>query len=275
MLCVPSECHHFSIFSSRCAYFHLSFVQYCSFLPLLLPCYCPSKSFFLFCGILSQKPVCGILLRALSHRQLSEKLLLKALRGAATWPPWFQSSRLSATPHLSLCLFQCSWRTCGIWWGPDTGAKVLKWDVSFSRMLSQLEASNWVIKIRRLECWRDEAATTRVNGSQRSSRVVDRKWECKKKKGGRKRKQNRQVWKECGQRACVGKVPKQNDDEKKSNKTDKIINPSPENIKSNETLSWINLNMHLFQFTWHLQWKKRYPKIFRPYKQPLHGWLTW
>lgn len=39
-----------------------------------------------FCGIVSQKPVCGILLRALSHRQLSEKLLLKALRGAATWP---------------------------------------------------------------------------------------------------------------------------------------------------------------------------------------------
>lgn len=43
-----------------------------------------------------------------------------------------------------------------------------------------------------------------------------------KKKKYRKRKQNRQVWKECGQPACVGKVTKQNDDEK--NKNDKMIN---------------------------------------------------
>lgn len=76
----------FSLFSSRCAYFHPSFLQCCSFLPPLLPCHRPSKSVFPFCGIVSQKPVCGILLRELSHRQLSEKLLLKALRGAATWP---------------------------------------------------------------------------------------------------------------------------------------------------------------------------------------------
>lgn len=82
-------------------------------------------------------------------------------------------------------LFQCSWKTCGIWGGPNMEAKVLKWDVSLSRMHSQLEAGNWVIKIRCLECWCDVAPTVRVSESQRSRGAMNRKGR-RKKKGGSK-----------------------------------------------------------------------------------------
>lgn len=78
--------------------------------------------------------------------------------------------------------------------GADMKAKVLKWDVSFSRMHSQLEVSNWVIKIRRLECWCDGAATIRVNGSQRSRGAVDRKWGCGKKEAEAKQPDVKGVW---------------------------------------------------------------------------------
>lgn len=241
MFCFPAECHQFSIFcfsSSYYTYFHLSFVQYCLFLPAMVPCYHPSNFFLPLLWYLVPETCFWDLAESAIASAAVEKLLLKALRGAAAWLPWFQSSRLSSTPH-SLCLFQCSWRTCGIWWGPNTEAKVLKWDVSFSRMHSQLEAGNWVIKIRCLVCWCDEAATVRVNGSQRSRGVMNRKWGYKKKK----RKQNRHMWKECREPKCAGKVTKQKDEKKIS--TTKLQNTNPEKM-SNESHSLIILNMVLF-----------------------------
>lgn len=102
MFCVPAERHQSSIFcfsSSYYTYLHLSFVQHCSFPPALIPCYHPSNFCLPLLWYLVPETCFWDLAESAIASAAVENLLLKALRGAATWPPWFQSSRLFATPH--------------------------------------------------------------------------------------------------------------------------------------------------------------------------------
>lgn len=193
MFCVPAERHQSSIFLFFLFLLHLSPSLFCSTLfisssidPLLPSLKFLSSSFVVSCP-----------------RNLFLGSCWECYRVGSCWKP--ASEGTSGSCHMAALipkqsfirhatLFQCSWKTCGIWGGPNMEAKVLKLDVSLSRMHSQLEAGNWVIKIRCLECLCDVAATARVNGSQRSRGAINRNGRCQKKEEAAKQTDVERVW---------------------------------------------------------------------------------